>query len=103
MSQPCQCMDCTRWFVASGQIVDPPRNVREVSTGLCPDCYVVRIAPFQPHTIAAWVSDARTSAQQIAQEFSAVIPSGFNGSDTSPEPSRTTGASNILNPSPVTA
>lgn len=61
---PCQCMDCRRWFLASGRIVPDPILV-EVSHGLCPDCFIERTAPFRPGTLAEWIEHPRVSAEEI--------------------------------------
>lgn len=63
--QPSQCMDCRRWYVASGQIVNAPRTVGLVSHGLCADCYIERTAPLRPHTLAGWLSAPNTTGTQI--------------------------------------
>jgi len=100
---PSQCMTCRRWFVASGQIVPAPRVLGLVSHGLCPDCYIEQTAPLRPHTLAAWVANARTSAQDVVNAF-AVISPGLTCPNKSFRASVTAGTDGFQNPhSPVTA
>lgn len=64
-----QCMDCRRWFTDGGQIVKEPMHTKEVSHGLCPDCFIERTATFQPHTLDAWVNSPRTTPEMILNQL----------------------------------
>jgi hypothetical protein len=57
------CMDCQK----------VTRNGEDdgiVSHGVCEPCFIVRTAHFRPHTMLEWISEARTTADQILTALS---------------------------------
>ena len=60
------CAYCSRWFVGQSFVKSPllPAGAL-ISHGICPDCFIVQTAQFRPTTLAGWLAESRTTADDI--------------------------------------